>query len=392
MSTLTSHTDSLARSQEAEELDVKRTEGVYFIDNNGRQYLDFMSGWCVGNLGWAHEKVRRAVREYNGPDYVPPGFIYRPWDELAEMLADIAPGKLSKCFRTTGGSESVDTAMQIAMAYTGRKKFVSIEDSYHGNSIGPLSIGATESKDELGGLLPGCLKIETPLDEKAAGKLETRLKTKEIAAFIMEPVVLNAGVHIPTKEFVHEARRLCDKYGTLFIADEVASGFGRTGKMFAIEHYDVAPDVLCLAKALTSGYAGMGTTITTDKIFRKVKDQVNIYSTYGWHPLAVAAATATLKVFRSSGERIFRHVSEASQHFRTSLSQMEFRKGGEMSIIGLAIGVDVKKRGYVENIKERCLEEGLIISNQEKKLVMFPPLNISIQEIDEGLDILKRCI
>ena len=162
------------------------------------------------------------------------------------------------------------------MAYTGRGTFVSIEDSYYGNSIATMSIGATENRETFPNLLPNCRKIVPPLDRKALGKVETLLKKRDVAAFIMEPIICNLGALVPEDEFMRGVRKLCTRYGTLFIADEVATGFGRTGRLFACEHFDLEPDVLCTAKAITGGYGGLGAVITTSKIANAIKEDFGL--------------------------------------------------------------------------------------------------------------------
>src|SRR5436190_19038075 len=266
METLKKETKYLAVSGSTIDVEVKHSDGAVLRSADGRNYIDLFAGWCVGNLGWGRKEILNAIRNFDGPAYVYPGMHYEPWAELAEMLAEIAPGNLSVSYRTTGGSESVDAAMQIAMAYTGRKKFLSIEGSYHGNSIGPLSIGETGTREKMQNVLSSCMKIGKPLDEKALVRVETKLKKNDIAAFIMEPVLLNLGVHIPTMEFMQGLQNLCKKHGTLLVMDEVACGFGRTGRLFATEHFGIEPDILCLAKALSGGYAPIGATMTTEKI------------------------------------------------------------------------------------------------------------------------------
>jgi adenosylmethionine-8-amino-7-oxononanoate aminotransferase len=392
MTTKTLGKKPLTRAEEPYAIEVKKTQGDYLIDRHGKKYIDFVMGWCVGNIGWGNKEVTSAIRMYNGPDYVYPGLVYPPWNELAEMLTSLAPGKLEKCYRTTGGSEAVDAAMQIAMAYTGRNKFLSVEDAYHGNTIGSLSIGAVSNREKISGLLPGCLKIDLPLDEKAVHKLETRLKKKDIAAFILEPVLCNLGVHIPSQAFMKAARELCSQYGTLLVIDEVATGFGRTGKFLACEHYDLEPDILCIAKAVTGGYASLGAVITTKKIEEKVRDAVNIYSTYGWHPLSVAVAIANIKYLRKHWTKISGNIAEASQQFRTRLSQMDFKKKGTMNIIGLAISVNVGDSKYASLISEKCLRKGLFFTTQDEMLIMFPSLTIDKITIARAMDILEECL
>src|SRR4051812_46960982 len=152
------------RQGEPEDVIVGNSADSYLTDAPGRKYIDFMMGWCVGNLGWGNTEIRAAARRFDGPDYVHPDYLYRPWAQLAEMLARITPGKLADSHRTTGGTESVEAALQTAMASPGRGTFPSIEASYQGASIAAMSIGASHNRKMLKNLLPHCRKIEPPLD------------------------------------------------------------------------------------------------------------------------------------------------------------------------------------------------------------------------------------
>ena len=154
-------------------------------------------------------------------------------EELAELLVSVVPVRNARCFRATGGSEAVELGLQAAMLHTGRQGFLSVEGSYHGNTLGTLSIGASENRKSLKNLLPHCRKIEQPLDRKAASKVEAMLRKRDVAAFVIEPISINQGVVIPDGEFIRRVRAACARTGTLFIADEVACGFGRTGRLFA---------------------------------------------------------------------------------------------------------------------------------------------------------------
>jgi len=254
----------LAREQAAEVVQFVRSESSFLFDQRGKKYVDFTAGWCVGNLGWGNEEIRAAVREFDGPTYIHPDYLYPAWAELAEGLAEIAPGKLTKCYRATGGSEAVEIALQVAMAATGRPGFVSLAGCYHGNTIGGRSLAG--DSETYPNLLPHCRQVKPPLDDRAADRVERLLKGEKVAAFIMEPVVCNLGVLIPSNEFMTRVRDACRKHGTLFVMDEVATGFGRTGKLFASEHFKLDPDVLCLAKAITAGYAPMGATLVTKAV------------------------------------------------------------------------------------------------------------------------------
>lgn len=380
-------------TEEPEDIQVARTADEFIYDNHGKRYIDFNAGWCVGNLGWKRKEILSNIDFARIPDYIAPGYHYKRWVDLAELLASIAPGKLQKSVRATGGTEAVEAAMQIAMLYTGRRKFLSVEGSYHGNSIGTLSIGASENRKQFKNLLPNCIKIQPPLDDKAADKVEARLKNEDIAALIMEPIICNLGVMIPEHSFMKRISALCRRYGTLLVIDEVACGFGRTGKLFACEHFGIQPDILCLAKAITGGAVPMGACMTTAKIADKVlKNGFQFYSTYGWHPLAVEAATANIRYWIENKEKILGNVAALSQCFTERLSQMKFKKGATLRILGLAIGIEVSDSKYAERVQQKCLQKGLLFTTQEKTLTFFPPLTIRQAIAEEGLEILESCI
>ena len=380
------------RQSEPEEVIVGNSVDSYLIDSRGRKYIDFMMGWCVGNLGWGNTEIRAAAGKFDGPDYVHPNYLYRPWAQLAEILARITPGKLEVSYRTTGGTESVEGALQIAMAYTGRGKFVSIEDSYHGNSIATMSIGAAQNRERFKNLLPNCHKVKPPLDRKALDKVETLLKKRDVAAFIMEPVICNLGALVPDREFVLGVRKLCTRYGTLFIADEVATGFGRTGKLFACEHFDLEPDILCVSKAITGGYGGLGAVITTAKIAGAIKGDFGLYSTYGWHPRAVAAALANLRYLRRHQNKLLRNTTQLGEYFLSRLARMTFKSKATIQGKGFAIGIKVEDEAYADAVGDACRRNGLLVSSEEVILMLFPALTITRQTSQRGLDIVEMSL
>jgi adenosylmethionine-8-amino-7-oxononanoate aminotransferase len=381
----------LARESEPEDVEVVRTEGSYVIDARGRKSIDFLSGWCVGNFGWGNKAIRQSIARFRGPDYVYPEYLYAPWGELAELLAEITPGKLQKCYRATGGSEAVEIALQLAMASTKRRKFVAIEGSYHGNTIGSVSVASSEEREMYPNLLAGCLKVKPPLDERAAEKVERMLEARDVAALIMEPIGLNLGVLIPDRAFMTRVQQLCRRYGTLLIMDEVATGFGRTGALFACEHFGVEPDILCMAKAITGGYAPMGATIATGKVASSV-DDVSFYSTYGWHPLAVAAAIANVRWLIRNRTKLLKQVNALGEFFRSRLLEMNFRHAFKVRVKGLAIGVETGEKDYAENITEKCRRKGLLLTTSDDILTMFPPLTMTRHVAAEGLEILEKCV
>ena len=383
-------TRRLAR-EEAPELRIARSRGSFVFDSRGRKYIDFLMGWCVGNLGWGNAVVQRAVKRYSGPDYVYPNYDYPAWDELAKLLVSAAPRGLTTCFRATGGSEAVDLALQAALVTTGRRKFLSLEGSYHGNTLAGLSVGASDTREKVKNLLPGCLKVKPPLGERALGAIERALRGREVAAFILEPVSMNLGVLLPEPGFFDEVQRLCRRYGTLLICDEVATGFGRTGRLFACEHFGIAPDMMTVAKALSDGAGGIGAMVAGEKVGRAMSKDGSFYSTYGWHPRSTQAALATLRLILKQEKRLMAHVAEASRYFEARLSAMAFRKPATLRILGLAIGLDFGDDKYASKLADRCRDEGLLVSPEGGTLLLIPALDIDQRTARAGLDILERC-
>jgi adenosylmethionine-8-amino-7-oxononanoate aminotransferase len=380
-----------SNQSEGGSLTITGSRGSLMFDSRRRAHIDFTAGWCVGNLGWGRNDMTRAIRAFRGPAYVSPDFDYEPWADLTERLLDFAPRRLGASFRATGGSEAVEIALQAAMLHTGRRKFVSIEGSYHGNTIASYSVGDSESRDKFPNLLPGCQKIAPPLDAKALGKVETLLRKRDVAGFIMEPVILNLGVIIPEAEFMRGLQKLCRRYGTLLIIDEVATGFGRTGTLFGCERFNLQPDILCLAKAITAGYAPMGATLTTRAVAKSMQE-VGAYSTYGWHPLSVAVALANLAHWKKHGPPLLAHADAIRKLIERRLSQMKFRKRIEVRAAGLAIAVDVGSESYASTIEERCGRGRLHFATSGSALTFFPALTIDRATANKAMDILQRSL
>lgn len=383
----------LGRDLPALDLDIVKSNSNFLYDSKGKKYIDFLMGWNVGNIGWGNKEVKQAIKNFNGPDYVNPNYLYKPWAELAEILAKITPKGLTKSFRATGGTEAVEIALQAAMSHTKRHKFISIEGSYHGHSIGAMSIGSSDFRKQYKNLLFHCNKIKPPLDDRAAEKVIKLLKNKDIAALIMEPIICNLGVVIPEKSFMQRIQAACKQYNTLLVIDEVATGFGRTGKMFACEHYNLEPDIMCLAKGITGGYSGLGATIMTPEVAKSMEYNFSFYSTFGWHPLSVVATIANLNYLIKNKKEILDNVENMSKYFQKRLSEMKFKYPAEIRIKGLAIGVGFKKNGYATEIVNNCRKGGLLFSDLGPYIfTIFPALNIDQKTAKEGLDILERCI
>ncbi|MFL5764696.1 MAG: aspartate aminotransferase family protein [Bacteroidia bacterium] len=383
--------ERLAWSSQPEKIELVNAEGSFLYDSNGKRYIDLVMGWCVGNFGWKNEKIMDAIREFSGPTYVYPEFEYRSWAELADLLCRITPGRMGKCFRTTGGTDAVETAIKVSALYTGRKKFLSVENSYHGNSLAALSIGAASSKDTYP-KLTGCDKIAHPPEEGTLEKTESYLKTKDYAAFILEPVMTHPRIVDLPADYLRAVRELCSKYGTLLVADEVAVGFGRTGKLFACEHSGIEPDIICLAKALSGGHAAIGAALTTEEIGAKVEEEISAYPTYGWHPLSTQVSLAAMNYLLDNEKELLKNANSLSDFFRTRLKDMKFRNKQELSIKGLAVSVDVKEKDYAKEIVECALEKGLVLEHHGSSLVMFPALTLKRETAVEAMDILMTCI
>lgn len=378
----------LARDEPPEDVQVTRTEGSHVFDANSRKYIDFFMGWCVGNVGWGNRALRAAVARSRAPDYVSPTFLYKGWADLAERLASLAPGRLTKCYRATGGTEAVEIALQVAMASTGRHKFASLEGSYHGNSIATRSVASSVFAREHRTLQSQ--QIAPPLDAKAADRVESLLRKKDVAAFIMEPVVINLGVLLPDRIFMTRLGALCRKYGTLLIADEVATGFGRTGTLFASEHFGLEPDIMCLGKAIAGGYGGLGATIATDTVAKSADE--GFWSTSGWHPRAVEAALANLSFLRRNRRALLARVVQMGNYFRSRLETIPFKRKVTVHSKGLAIAVDLGTEGYASKVQEKCRKAGLLISVDAEMLQIFPALTIDRETARRGLDLLEKCV
>jgi acetylornithine/succinyldiaminopimelate/putrescine aminotransferase len=373
-----------------DEFSVARGKGSYLFDTRGKRYVDFVMGWCVGNFGWGDPELERRIARYRGPDYVYPDYRYPPWEELAGLLSRIAPGDLTKCFRATGGSEAVELAIQAAMLHTKRHAFVSLEESYHGNTFGAMSVAGSDYREKFPRLLPNCHKIKPPLDENALDRIETRLKRRDVAAFLMEPVSINLGVCVPRPGFMEGLRALCTRYRTLLILDEVACGFGRTGRIFASEHWDAEPDIMCVAKAISGGVAGMGAMLATAAVGKMMEAKGEFYSTYGWHPRSTDVAIASLRRIIRDKRKLLAQVAATSDYFRERIGAIEFGSKVTLNMLGLAIGLHFDDDDYGDGLAERCRRNGLLVASQSGDVLLLPALNIDRRTASRGLDILAQ--
>jgi 4-aminobutyrate aminotransferase-like enzyme len=384
----------MGRDIVAQRLNIVRAKESYLYDRNGRQYIDFLMGWCVGNLGWGQKDIENKVKKFTGPNYVNPMYLYERWIYLAKLLADITPQGLVRSFRATGGTEAVEIALQASMSYTKRSKFISIEGSYHGHSIGAMSVGGSYFKEWYPRSLFQCTRIKPPLDEKSADKIINLLSKKDVAGLIMEPIILNLGVVSPEKIFMQKVAQACRQYGTLLIIDEVASGFGRTGKMLGIENFpNVYPDIICMAKGITGGYGSLGATIMTEAVAKSMEYEFSFYSTFGWHPLSVEASIANIEYLVQNKKNILSNVAEISNYISDRLHQMKFKHPVDIRIRGLAIGIECSQPGYITGICQECEKRGLLFGILTDNIVtMFPALNVKKSIAVKAMDILEKSL
>jgi taurine--2-oxoglutarate transaminase len=376
-------------------LEFDRAEGVHFWDRQGRCYLDFLSQLFNCNLGHGNRKVIDAIRQQTERACcISPQVLTAERAELAAKLADLCPGDLSKCFFVNSGSEADDQAFILARMITGRPKIFAKYRSYHGTTLGGLGVGGDPRRSAIEPGPPGTVRffdpycyrcdfgLEYPSCEiHCLSALERQLQLENpstVAAVVVEPVTGAAGGFPLPDGYLPRLRQLCDKYGILLIADEVITGFGRTGRMFAVEHDNVVPDIMTLAKGLTSGYVPMGALVVREHIARQLETRMlPLGSTYAAHPLACAAALACLDEYTPA---LLDHARRMGELLFDKLRGLAKRH----SLIG-----DIRGRGLLV-----CLE---LVRDRESKAPLIPPntdsllpLQIRRRAWDEGLHIMVR--
>ncbi|MGM4887746.1 aminobacteriohopanetriol synthase HpnO [Tardiphaga sp. 20_F10_N6_6] len=319
----------------------QRGTGQYLFDRDGARYLDLLSGFGVFAIGRNHPVMRNALKSVLDADM--PNLVQMDVSTLAgilsEKLLENVP-YMDKVFFANSGAETVEAAIKFARNATGRDGIVYCDHAYHGLTYGALSLtDDTNFRTGFGPLLSGCTTV--PFNDLEA--LEKALSSKQVAGFIVEPIQ-GKGVNLPTDEFLSGAAALCRKYGTLFIADEIQTGLGRTGKFLAIEHWNVEPDMILLAKALSGGHVPVGALLTRksifDKIFNRMDRSLVHGSTFGKNDLAMAAGIATLEIMKH--EKLVENAAKRGAELRLALQNMipEFELLKEVRGKGLMIGVE----------------------------------------------------
>jgi len=361
-------------------IEVIDSKGSYLIDKSGEKYLDLLAGWCVGNSGWKNKKILNQLKKFKGPTYVMMDFQYKRWEILAEKLVNLMPNDNYTCFKATGGTEAVEIAMKIARAHTKRKKFIAFKEAYHGQSLAALSLVKIPAHEKhFGKLFEDFLQVETNDWDKTTKETVELISKGDISAFICEPIILNLGVVIPPKSFFDEVAKACKENNTLLIMDEVASGFGRTGKMFGFEHFGIIPDIITIAKGTSGGYGGIGATIAKSEIAESMRFEFSNYSTYGWHPFSVETAIANIDYIQKNN--LITKSEKIGNYFMKKLSEFSNPEGK-----GLCIGIPCKNK----NITTDCFNDKLILGCYFNRILICPSLEISKKEIDKAISIIKK--
>ncbi|MBK7175557.1 MAG: aspartate aminotransferase family protein [Bacteroidales bacterium] len=368
-------------------LEIERAEGIYLYSTTGKRYADLISGISVSNTGHRHPKVIAAIKEQLDHYLhlmVYGEYIQAPQVKLASRLAGLLPASLSSTYLVNSGSEAVEGALKLAKRFTGRREIISFYGAYHGGTHGSLSImGDERLKKPFYPLLPEVrhLTINSPED--------LNLITEHTACVIIEPVQGEAGVIKANQEFLKALKDRCVKCGALLIFDEIQTGFGRTGSLFAFEQLGVIPDILLLAKGMGGGLP-IGAFISSEKIMASLSHDPALghITTFGGNPVCCAAALANLEVILE--EDLLSFVSSKESLFRESLEGlkgvMEYRSAG------LLIAVEMENFQKVKGVIDYCLEQGVIVDwflFNDRSIRIAPPLTITLEEIRESCIILK---
>jgi len=413
-------------------LRVTAANGIRFTTEDGRERLDFSSCFVSHNIGHQDKRVVDAIcAQAQELCSFAPTFSTRPRAILAKMLEEITPGDLSRSFISLGGTEANEAAVKMCHQYTGRRKILSRYRCYHGGTAASLTLsrgdarnwaqtpGGTESvavpqpycyRCMFGQTYPACeMRCVSFIDEV----IELEGGTEQVAGIIFEPVTGANGIIVPPKEYFPMLRAVCDKWGLLMIADEVMSGFGRTGRWFAIDHWDVVPDILSMAKGLSGSYLPLGATIARTAIGDHFKDHFfNHGATYAGHALGCAAAARVIRIYQEDG--LIENAEKMGAYLLDRARELQDKHAcvGDVRGLGLFVGLElVKNRKTREpiipiaakiskgpnpklEVAKRLVELGMIAmaANPSNVIAMAPALIVSKTEIDEGIAIMDQAL
>jgi len=391
---------------------VDHASGCVITDVNGREYLDCFAGISVVNAGHCNPEVTAAAKAQIDKLIHCQSYLYHVpvVGDLAEKIAHTAPPGLTKTFFANGGAEAIEGAMKLARLYSGKHEFIALQGSFHGRSWGALSITGNQGRKKRGGpYAPGVSFAPLPYayrsnwadDPEECGRqcaqaLEDVIRFStagDVAAFIAEPVWGEGGIIVPPANYFREVKKVLDKHGILFICDEVQSGFGRTGKMFAIEHFGVVPDILVTAKGIADGFP-LSAFTTRPEIAAAYRPGDHL-STFGGNPVSCAAALANIEFMER--ENLSTRAADLGEYTMSKLRslQREHRVIGEVRGLGLMIGVELVRdekltpaAAEAESVRDALLRHGVLVGvgGVNGNVIRFqPPLVITRQQIDQAL-------
>jgi taurine--2-oxoglutarate transaminase len=406
---------------------VAGAEGRYFWDFDGNRYLDFASQLVNVSIGHQHPKVVAAIKEQAEKlCTIGPPMATEPRSTLARMLAEITPGDLRMSFFTNGGAEANENAIKLARWYTGRHKVIARYRSYHGATAGAIMLTGDPRRWPAEPGIPGVVRMLDPYTYRCpaghpdpspvcagAPHLEEILQYEgahTVAAVILETVTGTNGVIVPPDGYLQAIREVCDRHGILLICDEVMAGFGRTGKWFGVENWDVVPDILTVAKGINSGYVPLGAMIVREPIAEWVRDKYFAGGlTYSGHPLACASAIASIEAFNEEG--IVENAAEMGGVFAEHLDGLRERHPsiGDVRGLGCLWGLELVKNretreplvpfnatgeafAPVARLAKAALERGLYLMTHWNVVMVCPPLTITREELDEGISTLDEAL
>jgi len=370
-------------------LEIEKAEGIYLVDVNQKKYMDLISGIAVSNVGHRHPKVVEAIK-HQLDQYmhlmVYGEYIQSPQVKLAQKLSEHLPSNLNSVYFVNSGSEAIEGAMKLAKRFTKRTEIISFKNAYHGSTQGSLSImGNEEFKNAFRPLLPNTKQIEFNNLEQ----LNT-ISTKT-ACVIVETIQGEAGAIVPQNDFLLKLKMKCEKVGALLIADEIQSGFGRTGKLFAFEHFGFSPDIICIAKGMGGGMP-IGAFISSKEIMHSLSNNpiLGHITTFGGHPVSCAASLATLNVIID--EKLVEQVQQKEKLFRELLIHPSIKS---INGKGLLLALEFDSYETNKQIIDACIEKGVITDwflFNAHSMRIAPPLTITLDEIRMACNIILSCI
>ena len=370
-------------------LEFERAEGIYMYDNKGRPFIDLISGIGVSNLGHSNAHVINAIKQQVDKYMhlmVYGEYVQTPQVLFAEKLVSLLPGSLQSVYFTNSGSEAVEGALKLAKRYTGRQQIIACKNSYHGSTHGALSImGNEEFKQAYRPLLPGVNFIRfNEVDD-------LQLITHATACVIIETIQGEAGIRVPCLSYMQALRSRCNETGTLLILDEIQAAFGRTGKLFAFEHFDIVPDILLLAKALGGGMP-IGAFIASRAIMSALTENpiLGHITTFGGHPVCSAAGLAALEVLLSN--ELVSQVAVKEAKFRELLVHQAIK---QIRGKGLMLAIELDNFDLNKKIIDRCIKNGVITDwflHCSNAMRIAPPLIIKFDEIEQACGVITEAI